>query len=289
MKTTNQFNLPDVVVSALTRDTYDPGDTTFSVTQLIDSPRIGILQQGHDSAIERDVVDFLWSRFGTSMHNMFEDAVEGDQYITEERLFYETQGCKISGAIDLQEKTPEGLIIRDYKVTSAWSVIYGKSEWETQLNAYEWLVRHVMYVRVAAVEIVAILRDWNRRSAETKADYPQSPIQIIRISRWTEAEQDAYMDERIRLHTEAEKSFFMGDPLPLCSDEERWMKPTKYALKKGKNIRALKIFDTMEAAQQSLETKDDSHHIQERPGEYTRCEQDWCRVSQWCDQFRGKE
>ena len=107
-----------MVVSALTRDTYDPGDTTFSVTQLIDSPRIGILQQGHDSDIERDVVDFLWSRFGTSMHNMFEDAVEGDQYITEERLFYETQGCKISGAIDLQEKTPEGLIIRDYKVTS---------------------------------------------------------------------------------------------------------------------------------------------------------------------------
>ena len=78
MPVSNRFNLPDVVVKALTVDTYSRGNSDISITTLIDSPRIGILQKEHDGEIEQDAVDFLWSRFGTSVHNMFEDAAEGD-------------------------------------------------------------------------------------------------------------------------------------------------------------------------------------------------------------------
>jgi len=70
MPISNRFNLPDVVVKALTVDTYSRGNSDISITTLIDSPRIGILQKDHAEEIEQDAVDFLWSRFGTSVHNM---------------------------------------------------------------------------------------------------------------------------------------------------------------------------------------------------------------------------
>ena len=77
------------------------------MTQLIDSPRVGVLYKEHESAVQTDVTDFLWSRFGTAMHNVLEHAVEStDSLITEERLYTEALGWTISGAIDLQEVTP---------------------------------------------------------------------------------------------------------------------------------------------------------------------------------------
>ena len=144
MKITNNFKLPKVVVDALTFDEYSRGASNRSVTQLIDSPRISILQRENEEEIEQDAVDFLWSRFGTSVHGMFEKSLEDNEdqnILSEERLFAEVDGWTISGAIDLQEITKRGVIISDYKVTSVWSVIYDKQEWHNQLNVYAWLVR----------------------------------------------------------------------------------------------------------------------------------------------------
>lgn len=100
---TNNHGMPDVVVTALTQDDYTKGKSNRSMTQLIDSPRVGVLYKEHESAVQKDVTDFLWSRFGTAMHNVFEHAVEStDSLITEERLYTEALGWTISGAIDLQ-------------------------------------------------------------------------------------------------------------------------------------------------------------------------------------------
>ena len=193
MKTTNKFQLPEVVVKALTKDTYSRGDSNISVTTLIDSPRVGILKRKHDDDIEIDVVDHLWSRFGTAMHNVFEDATEEVDSLSEERLFVEYMGWKISGAIDLQTYvTPKSVIISDYKVTSAWSVMNDKVEWHNQLNAYAWLVRKSKGCKVEGLRIIAILRDWQRRKAGD-GDYPISPIMIVNIPRLSDGEQDDYM------------------------------------------------------------------------------------------------
>ena len=78
MKITNKHKLPEVVFNALTFSDYTRGDSLLSATQLIDSPRVSQLQRQHDDEIEQDAVDFLWSRFGTSVHQMFEAAVQGD-------------------------------------------------------------------------------------------------------------------------------------------------------------------------------------------------------------------
>ena len=48
MRITNKFNLPDFVVDVLTTSDYTRGKSHVSVTQLIDSPRIRILQIMND-------------------------------------------------------------------------------------------------------------------------------------------------------------------------------------------------------------------------------------------------
>ena len=289
MPVSNKFNLPEVVVKALTVDTYSRGNSDISITTLIDSPRIGILQKEHEGEIEQDAVDFLWSRFGTSVHNMFEDAAEGDDTcISEERLFNDVQGWTVSGAIDLQHVEPDGVVVSDYKVTSVWSVIYDKVEWHRQLNCYAWLVRHAKQLPVKQLRIIAILRDWQRRKAEEGGNYPESPIMIVDIPLWSDSEQDEYVDTRVRMHQSAHGGWAFDDELPNCSDSERWVKPTTYAVRKKSRVRAIKIHDSYDSAKEHAIEMGKEHFVEERKGSATRCEQNWCRVAQWCDQYQGE-
>ncbi len=286
MKITNQHNLPEVVFNALTFSDYTKGDSLLSVTQLIDSPRVSQLQRQHDDEIEQDAVDFLWSRFGTSVHQMFEAAVHGADCISEERLFAEVNGWKISGAIDLQHLTHDGVIVSDYKVTSVWSVINDKQEWHKQLNCYAWMVRHAKQLPVKQLRIIAILRDWSRRKAEEGGNYPDSPIKMITIPMWSESDQDNYVQERVALHQEADFEFATGGELPKCDAHERWDKPTVFAVQKKGRVRAIKLHTVEDDAVAHAESLGAGHFVDKRTGESTRCLQNWCRVNEWCEQWK---
>ena len=289
MKITNKFNLPDFVVEVLTNSDYTRGESHISVTQLIDSPRIRILQRMHDDSMEQDASEFIWSSFGTAVHNLFEDKIKNG--ISEERLFVDMAEWNISGAIDVQQVTDEGVVIYDYKVTSVWSVIFDKSEWHNQLNAYAWLVRKAKGLPVTGAKIVAVLRDWQRRKAAEEESYPDSPVQIVDIPIWTEQEQDDYINGRIEAHQEATFSQMRKTTLPLCSDKERWKKDDKFAGKKTVNKRAIRVFDSMEDAEQYFNNAglDNKHSIEVRKGESTRCQQNWCRVQEFFDQYLNEE
>ena len=290
MNITNKHNLPFVVVDALTFDSYSRGESDISITQIIDSPRVSLLQREHADEIEQDAVDFIWSRFGTSVHEMFERSTQGGDCLSEERLFVDVNGWKLSGAIDLQQETPDGIIVSDYKVTSAWSVMYDKKEWHKQLNCYAWLVRHSKQMNVQELRIIAILRDWNRRKSEEQGNYPVSPVEIVKIPLWTDKEQDDYVAERVRLHQEADFEWSSGGDLPLCSPDERWNKEDTFAvIKKGSsgwNKRALRVLQSKEDAEIYQSRCDYTTKIESRLGESTRCLQNWCRVSKWCNQFQ---
>jgi hypothetical protein len=280
MKITNRFDLPAPIVRALTKDDYSRGKADLSVTQIIDSPRVRLLRKQHDDKIEEDVSDMVWSVLGRAAHKVLEDS-DDEGYTVEERLFAEVEGWVLSGAIDLQ-KHGNVLALYDYKVTSAWSVIFGKSSWETQLNCYAYLLWKAKGEKVGALNIIAILRDWNRREAG-KDNYPASPIMEIPIQLWSVEEQERYVTERVRLHQEAESNLVLGDELPLCSAEERWEKATTYAVRKKTQKRAVRVFKSMDEAEAFLE---EGQVIDVRQGESTRCAQDWCRVSQWCSQYQ---
>ena len=123
-KLTNIHNLPEIVVETLSTSHYNSGDSDATVTQLIDAPQVRVLQMRHDSDMESDVSELIFSTLGTAMHHMFEEVAEkkGEEIVSEERLFVEQQGWKVSGAIDLQQIESDGVIVSDYKMTSAWSV-----------------------------------------------------------------------------------------------------------------------------------------------------------------------
>ena len=284
---TNKFKLPQFVVDALTHSDYTRGDSDISVTQLIDSPRIARLQREHADEQTKDAVDFVWSRFGTSVHVMFEESLKatGSDVITEERLFTETQGWSLSGAIDAQEVSDDGVIISDFKVTSAWSVIFDKSSWHTQLNVYAYLVRKAKGQTVKKLQIVALLRDWVRRKAEQGGEYPTAPIVVLDIPMWSEAEQDAYVESQIKKHMEATNT---DQPLIFCSSEETWQKDTVYAVMKKGRKSAVKLYKTEPEAVERAEKEGSNHSVEVRKGEKTRCKGDWCGVSKWCDQYQSE-
>ena len=284
---TNKFKLPQFVVDALTHSDYTRGDSDISVTQLIDSPRIARLQREHADEQTKDAVDFVWSRFGTSVHVMFEESLKatGSDVITEERLFTETQGWSLSGAIDAQEVSDDGVIISDFKVTSAWSVIYGKSSWNTQLNVYAYLVRKAKGQTVKKLQIVALLRDWVRSKAQQGGEYPTAPIVVLDIPMWSEAEQDAYVESQIKKHMEATNT---DQPLIFCTSEETWQKDTVYAVMKKGRKSAVKLYKTEPEAVERAEKEGSNHSVEVRKGEKTRCKGDWCGVSKWCDQYQSE-
>ena len=285
MKVTNNHNLPPTIVSALSRDDYTRGKSHRSVTQLIDSPQVRILRERHWDSLTEDVSEKMWSVLGTAVHKVFEDHTEGD-VISEERLFVEVDDWVISGAIDLQDA--RGIV--DYKCTSVWSVIHDKIEWELQLNAYAWLMRHSKNVNPQELRIIAVMRDWNRRQAENDANYPQAPIAELPITRWSDSDQDSYMEERIALHQEAEFRSFNDESLPLCTESEMWARPDKFAVKKAGNKRALRVFDSMDEAKAYWSDLDEgvSAEIEVRKGAYVRCEDNWCRVAEFCEQHQGR-
>lgn len=294
MEQTNKFNLPQPVVAALTRDDYTRGESHISVTQLIDSPRVRILRAEFDHAISEDVSENLWSVLGRAAHSVMEDTAEGDRYIVEKRYSKVVRDWTLSGAIDLVELMVDQVTgvmeakLWDYKVTSVWSVIFGKIDWERQLNVYAELFQHETGIPVVELEIVVICRDWTNSKARSDSDsYPQCPIVRYPIKSWDRHERVTYIEERMKLHQDAEYAHLIGDDLPHCTPDERWQKETKYAVKKKGRKSAIKVYDALEPAQEHADGQTGGF-VETRPGGCTRCEQNWCRVASWCDQYQDE-
>ncbi len=289
MKITNKFNVPETLVALATRDYYTKGKSDYSVTEIISPPRIQRLRRTHFEEIEQDVSDMLWMLLGTALHVVAERS-EVSGHTNEERLSAGINGIILSGAIDLQKDEADGITITDYKFTSAWALMNDKPEWEQQQNIYKYLVERVKKKPVKGLKICALIRDWSRRDAQNKADYPQAPIQIIDIPMWTFDRTEAFIKERVEMHRDSKVSADWGDELPLCTDEERWVRPTTYALKKEGRKTAIRVLDTQDEAEALLKEmpEKDKAFIEIRKGEAVRCTGNFCGVSQWCSQYQSE-
>lgn len=283
---TNRLGLPHPILKAAKNDSYSRGGADISITELIGSPRIRVLRNKHRNKIVEDVSDRFWAIIGHSLHHVME-VNAAEHHISEERLFWAVEGWNISGGIDLQMfvQTADGpaMALADYKMTSAWAVMQEKVDWERQLNCYAYLVTKNKNIPIERIFIVAIIRDWSRRQAKTNPQYPQSPMVILEQKLWTTEEQEQYLIDRIRLHQRAHFAEDWGEELMHCTPEERWTKPTKYAVIKEGGKRAIKVLDNyLEAVDLASEK---SAVVETRKGEETRCE-DYCAVAEWCEQFQ---
>ena len=302
MKITNKAGLPEAFLNFARDDKYTKGKADISVTTLIDSPRVKLLRDKMSDQLEGDVIDMIWPLFGTAVHHILESAKESDDVTVEERLYADVAGWTLSGALDHQEVLPDGsVMITDYKVTSAWSVILGKDEWEMQQNCYAWLVENSTLGtnrgrQVSKIRICAILRDWQKRKAQFDPDYPQYPVAIVELPLWSSEDREKYIYERVDAHQQAQIMFDTEDKLPLCSSKEQWAKPDTWAVKEKGKARAKRVLQSEEDALAYVEANSSGDEIlgeapkklvvEHRKGELTRCE-GYCSVSEFCDQYKG--
>lgn len=138
-----------------------------------------------------------------------------------------------------------------------------------------------------AVRICALIRDWSRREAQNKADYPQAPVQVIELPLWPLEKTEAYIRERIELHREAKVKNDWEEELPPCSEDERWLRGTTYAVKKEGRKTAVRVFDDEEQAKALAEEV--KGFVEIRKGEAVRCTGNFCGVNKWCKQFQKGE
>lgn len=270
---TNELSLPEPLVSAVHNDSYDRGDCDYSTTMLIAPARIVQLRKEHRGQITEDVSDRIFTLMGQAIHSVLERAAS-DRYLIEQRYFHTHDGARVSGQIDLYDK--ETKTLQDWKITSRFTTKEGaKEEWIAQGN----INRYLMWkngIEVKAIQYVAIFRDWSKMAVSRGVkDYPPRQVQVLDLPKWSKEEVESYLSERIAVHRAAETE------LPMCSPEERWSKPAKFALMRKGRKRATKLYDSHDEAQAASDGQPDLY-VEGRKGEETRCVH-YCPVSAYCD------
>ena len=280
---TNKYGLPEPLVTLAKKKYYSKGKSDYSVTEIMSPPKIKRLQEQYEKEMEIDVSDMMWSNLGSALHVIMERS-ETEGWLMEERLYKEVDGVTISGQIDMQQETEEGVIIWDLKYTGAWAVMRKKEEWQQQLNVYKWLVETVKRKKVVGLKLVAMIRDFNRH--DKKEGYPEASSVGIDIPMWDSVTTEMYVRERLDMHRDAKVSMDFGDELPECSDSERWQSETIYAVMREGRKTAIRLFKTIDEATELAEKE--KGYVQTRLGEPKRCTGNYCGVAQWCKQYQGE-
>jgi hypothetical protein len=289
---TNNKGFPLALVKAVENDSYSKGRADRSVTGLLSPPRQAALKDIHEDVLTEDVSERTFALYGQLVHLLLERSGEQDRNaLTEERMFTEVLGWTISGQTDTITLTEEeNWVVSDYKFVTSYKFkrnysgeLVMPAEYEQQLNMYAHLLRENGF-KVDGLKIVAIYRDWSKMEAKRDKNYPQLGAETHDVKLWSKEDAKAFMEERVRLHQDAETS------LPYCDDEERWAKKDSWALKATPNSkRARKVFygSNSEAISWAMNPDNKIKRgfvVEHRPGANTRCE-NYCLVSEYCEQF----
>lgn len=278
MQYKNLESFPSAIRNAIVNDGYSMGDADISVTKLIDSPQIRKLREQHKDELVIDARRAIPSLIGKAFHALMEQHGASERgTIVEERLYHTIRGKVLSGAMDIQIVNNGLVDILDYKTWSAGDLKFDKIDAERQLNVYAYLCRKNGRT-VRSLTIIAVLKDWKEITATLDKSYPQSPVQMLPIRLWPSDEAEAYVEERINLH-------FFTDEVS-CSNDERWMRGSAWAVIKDGNKRASAVYDN-ETDALSHWRKTPNSRVEERPGEPIRCNRDYCDVARFCPQHKN--
>ena len=279
MQLTNRLNLPAPILRAIHNDKYDRGDSDITVTELIGPAQIRHLKKKHAAELTEDAADRVWSMLGSAMHSVLEDIAKGDPNLVAEKRLYVDMGVDetsvmLGGQFDIYDRELHELT--DYKVTSVWNAL-GKQEWEEQLNVLAFLLAINNYGKPRSLRVIAILRDWQKRMANT-GEYPRCQVVNIEVKQWPDGAASEYIIKRLREH--------LQDPPPPCTDEERWTEPASFAVMKKNTKKAIRVFKSKEEA---LEWAGDrmEYSVFDRPAQYRRCEA-YCPVALHCPQWAAE-
>lgn len=280
MTVTNKFNLPKSLVNACETEKHNkPGE--ISATTLLKGAKQVVLSDRHWEELEVDVTELAYSIEGTAFHKFLE--MKNPDAFTEERFSIQVQDKKVTGQVDLYDM--ENGVIYDYKRTSVWKCVYKNyDEWRKQGLIYAYLMRQ-NGLKVNKCVFVMLFRDWSATDAARNADYPKATMQTVEFDVTEEAlaEIEEYIRAKVDEISKAET--LSDDDIPECSAEERWAKPTIYAvMKKGRKTAVnAKLTDKEEAEKMASEIE--GGYVEERKGANVRCE-GYCNCCEHCNFYK---
>lgn len=275
---TNNYNLPEVFVDCVLNDPYSKGDADISVTGLLTPPQMRHLVEKHDHEIVVDVSTRMAALHGQAMHVIAERAANDKLHLLSEKTLYSHYlGWKIKGQFD-SVLIGEGTLL-DIKNCASYKVAGGKipDEWVKQTNIYKRMLQKEKGLVIKSIQIAVMVKDFSKRLAETKTDYPPAPGFTMDIPVWEDDVIDAFIEERIRLHQQTEP--------PSCTEADIWAKPATWAVMKRGNMRAVRLFYNPDEAQQFASGSASTLYVEHRIGEAVRCAS-WCDAAPFCPQWQ---
>lgn len=280
MIVTNKMNLPEALVKAVTtRRHNEPG--SLSATTLLNGTKQILLTDRHWDQLEDDVSDRFWAIFGTAVHALLEH--EGTNEFTEEKMSFDMDGITITGRIDNYDMLAG--TITDYKTASVWKIKFRNFEdWHQQGMIYAWLLNKNQF-RTRRCQFIAILKDHSKTDARREAGYPQGPVYVYEYAVTDQGLSaiNTYIKDKIAEYKRCRD--LADDDIPPCSPEERWAKPTKYAVQKEGRKTAIRVMNTLEEAEKLAADLGKNHYVETRPGESVRC-QGYCVCCEFCNFYR---
>lgn len=217
MKYTNKLKLPEAIVRAAENDPYSKDGADFTSSQLSNPPRSEALKAQNPDALEIDVSTRISAMLGQALHNVLERGARPGVDVVEKRYFANFSGFLVGGKIDLYQA--EDKTLYEYKSCLAGAFTKKNSsgkkfEWIAQASINK-LLMELDGVEVEKVVIVGVLVDWRNWNLSTPG-YPEASIVKREIKTWPKEITEAYINERLSLHSAALKS------LPFCTPKETW-------------------------------------------------------------------
>jgi hypothetical protein len=276
------------------RGQYSSGGADYSVTTLLDPPRVVFLNKRHLHKVKLYVEDLLHSYNGTGAHDYWEKMltlIPNTPYECETRLSHTVNNRVVSGAFDCVYNET---VMYDMKNTSVWKMMFGsKDDWAAQQNIYRWLYWNDRKRLLKELRIVGLFRDWSLRELQRGGPkYPRYPAMEIKLPVWDLDDAFDFMAERVNTMIAHEDT--PDDELPLCSYEDMWSEPDKVAVMstrlKSRAVRVLSDMPTAKAfvnkylADKNCKDSVKTLSYEIRPATRKRCE-DWCPVNKYCNQY----
>ena len=254
MKVNTDINSMKIInhLAEMEQDRYQSsGD--YSVTSLINPPRVVRLQKRYSDQIPLDPSSMVAGMTGTAVHEYAEKyltkwiAKTGYQdYVLEEELKLTVLRRVVSGRYDIRD----GLNLWDIKNIKVWKLIFDPEfkEFHEQQNLYAYLLHKDKGVTLKTINILAFYKDWIESSALRDHHYPQSQVCEYELEMWPLARTEEFLMDRLQLHIDAEDT--PDNELPVCTREERWERhqggsTVQYAIMKNpKAKRATRVLKT---------------------------------------------
>jgi hypothetical protein len=274
-------------------------DVEFSVTDLTRPVKqVWLGRKFSDDLVIDLVKDNFYSLLGSVTHWILQRyapphcVVESREYV-----ILNIQGLRvlIHGQNDLYD--PYTFTLDDYKVTSGWSWLYEKSEYEFQLNANKYIrdTRHPGQ-SIKNIRNIYLFRHLDKAAQERNPEYPTSNIQIKVFKPWERSVTEAKIRELAIKKLAHMKTKWQS--LPDCTDEERWIRDSRWSVyfrkkqaKKGEipdfSSKTSHHFDSAEGAAEFIASATEETKLVKRTGEPKRC-MEFCAVAPFCKQFQDE-